>query len=175
MILFLGLLFAIGMGTDTRAEGREIPDRFNTGAGTGSYTDTELTKVTEEGNYGGIEYRIGAGGQLVLDLVYRNKTAGRDILVENMDFSKYSLLMVNENKITEETVVTYKNCRFDAVTTGREDAKIRYVFEDCTLRNFHGSNALPVQTGRQQRGCGESLPQCGAQRLLYRGSGASGQ
>ena len=141
MILLLGLLLVIGMGETARAAGREIPDRFNTGVGTGRNTDTELLKITEEGTYGGIQYRIGAGGQLVLDLVYRNKTAGRDIAVENMDFSKYSLLMVNENKITEETVVTFRNCRFDAVTTGREDAKIRYVFEDCTLRNFHGSNA----------------------------------
>ena len=141
MILLLGLVLGIGMGTTAQAAGREIPDRFNTGANTGSYTDTELTKITEEGNYGGIEYRIGAGGQLVLDLVYRNRTAGTDIVVEHMDFTDYSLLMVNESKIAEETTVTFRNCRFDAVTTGREDAQISYIFENCTLRNFHGSNA----------------------------------
>ena len=49
--------------------------------------------------------------------------------------------MVNEGKIAVETTVTFRNCKFDAVTTGREDARISYVFEDCTLRNFQGSNA----------------------------------
>ena len=58
-----------------------------------------------------------------------------------MDFSRYALLMVNEGKIAVETTVTFRNCKFDAVTTGREDARISYVFEDCTLRNFQGSNA----------------------------------
>ena len=44
-------------------------------------------------------------------------------------------------QIAVETTVTFRNCKFDAVTTGREDARISYVFEDCTLRNFQGSNA----------------------------------
>lgn len=103
----------------------------------------ELTTVTEDGAYyGGIRYQVGAGGQLTLNLVYSNRQAGRNIKVENLDFSQYSLLMVNENRITETTKVTFMNCKFDAVVTGREDAKIDYVFEDCTLRSFQGSNAL---------------------------------
>lgn len=53
--------------------------------------------------------------------------------------------MVNEGKIAVETTVTFRNCKFDAVTTGREDARISYVFEDCTLRNFR--EAMPRLPG----------------------------
>ena len=136
-ILLWGLCLWMGLGMSAHAATREIPDRFNTGVD----ADTELTEITGEGIYGGIQYKIGAGGQLALDLVYSNRQAGRDIQIRDMDFSGYSLLMVNENKIREETVVTFSNCKLDAVVTGREDAQIRYVFEDCTLRSFQGSNA----------------------------------
>ena len=98
-------------------------------------------EIPEPGIYGGIQYKTGAGGQLALDLVYSNRQAGNEIEIRNMDFSRYALLMVNEGKIAVETTVTFRNCKFDAVTTGREDARISYVFEDCTLRNFQGSNA----------------------------------
>ena len=77
-----------------------------------------------------------------MDLVYSNRQAGKEIEIRDMDFSGYPLLMVNEGQIREETTVAFENCKFDAVTTGREDARISYVFEDCTLRNFQGSNAM---------------------------------
>ena len=138
MMLLLGIVLCISVGIRAQAAEREIPDRFNTGID----EDTELTEIVEEGTYGGLIYRIGAGGQLVLDLVYSNRQAGKEIEIRDMDFSGYPLLMVNEGQIREETTVAFENCKFDAVTTGREDARISYVFEDCTLRNFQGSNAM---------------------------------
>jgi len=137
-MLLLGIVLCISVGIRAQAAEREIPDRFNTGID----EDTELTEIVEEGTYGGLLYRIGAGGQLVLDLVYSNRQAGKEIEIRDMDFSGYPLLMVNEGQIREETTVAFENCKFDAVTTGREDARISYVFEDCTLRNFQGSNAM---------------------------------
>ena len=131
------IVLSMSLGIRAQAAPREIPDRFNTGVD----TDTELTEIPEPGIYGGIQYKTGAGGQLALDLVYSNRQAGNEIEIRNMDFSRYALLMVNEGKIAVETMVTFRNCKFDAVTTGREDARISYVFEDCTLRNFQGSNA----------------------------------
>ena len=128
----------MSLGIRAQAAPREIPDRFNTGVD----ENTELTEITEEGTYGGLRYKIGAGGQLVLDLVYSNRQAGKEIEIRDLDFSRYALLMVNEGRIAEETTVTFQNCKFDAVTTGREDAQITYLFEDCTLRNFQGSNAI---------------------------------
>lgn len=138
MMLLLGIVLCISVGIRAQAAEREIPDRFNTGID----EDTELTEIVEEGTYGGLIYRIGAGGQLVLDLVYSNRQAGKEIEIRDMDFSGYPLLMVNEGQIREETTVAFENCKFDAVTTGREDARISYVFEDCTLRSFQGSNAM---------------------------------
>lgn len=138
MMLLLGIVLCISVGIRAQAAEREIPDRFNTGID----EDTELTEIVEEGTYGGLLYRIGAGGQLVLDLVYSNRQAGKEIEIRDMDFSGYPLLMVNEGQIREETTVAFENCKFDAVTTGREDARISYVFEDCTLRSFQGSNAM---------------------------------
>ena len=138
MMLLLGMVLCISVGIRAQAAEREIPDRFNTGID----EDTELTEIVEEGTYGGLIYRIGAGGQLVLDLVYSNRQAGKEIEIRDMDFSGYPLLMVNEGQIREETTVAFENCKFDAVTTGREDARISYVFEDCTLRSFQGSNAM---------------------------------
>ena len=131
------IVLSMSLGIRAQAAPREIPDHFNTGVD----TDTELTEIPEPGIYGGIQYKTGAGGQLALDLVYSNRQAGNEIEIRNMDFSRYALLMVNEGKIAVETTVTFRNCKFDAVTTGREDARISYVFEDCTLRNFQGSNA----------------------------------
>ena len=135
--MLLGMVLGMSVGIRVQAADREIPDRFNTGVD----EETELTEITGEGTYGGLRYRIGAGGQLVLDLVYSNRQAGKELEIRNMDFSGYPLLMVNEGRIAEETRITFENCKFDAVTTGREDAQISYVFEDCTLRNFQGSNA----------------------------------
>lgn len=137
-MMLLGIVLYMSVGIRAQAAEREIPDRFNTGID----EDTELTEIVEEGTYDGLHYRIGAGGQLVLDLVYSNRQAGKEIEIRDMDFSGYPLLMVNEGRIREETTVTFENCKFDAVTTGREDARISYVFEDCTLRNFQGSNAM---------------------------------
>ena len=138
MILLLGMALCMSVGIRVQAASREIPDRFNTGID----KDTELTEIKEEGTYGSLRYKVGAGGQLVLDLVYSNRQAGKEIEIRDMDFSGYGLLMVNEGQIAEETTVTFQNCKFDAVTTGREDAQISYIFEDCTLRNFQGSNAM---------------------------------
>ncbi len=138
MILLLGMALCMSVGIRVQAASREIPDRFNTGID----EDTELTEITEEGTYGGLRYKVGAGGQLALDLVYSNRQAGKEIEIRDTDFSGYPLLMVNEGQIAEETTVTFQNCKFDAVTTGREDAQISYVFEECTLRNFQGSNAM---------------------------------
>lgn len=133
-----GIALCMSLGIRAQAASREIPDRFNTGVD----PDTELTEIVEPGTYNGIRYKVGAGGQLALDLVYSNRQAGKEIEIRDMDFSGYALLMVNEGRIGEETTVTFQNCRFDAVTTGREDARIAYIFEDCTLRNFQGSNAI---------------------------------
>ena len=126
------IVLSMSLGIRAQAAPREIPDHFNTGVD----TDTELTEIPEPGIYGGIQYKTGAGGQLALDLVYSNRQAGNEIEIRNMDFSRYALLMVNEGKIAVETTVTFRNCKFDAVTTGREDARISYVFEDCTLRKI---------------------------------------
>ena len=133
-----GIALCMSLGIRAQAASREIPDRFNTGVD----PDTELTEIAEPGTYDGIRYKIGAGGQLALDLVYSNRQAGKEIEIRDIDFSGHPLLMVNEGRIGEETTVTFQNCRFDAVTTGREDARITYIFEDCTLRNFQGSNAI---------------------------------
>lgn len=137
IFMLLGICLCMIPGIRVQAAPREIPDRFNTGVD----ADTELTKIVEPGTYEGISYKVGAGGQLALDLVYSNRQAGKEIEIRDTDFSGYALLMVNESRIGEETTVTFRNCKFDAVTTGREDARIAYYFEDCTLRNFQGSNA----------------------------------
>ena len=129
---------AMMIGNTALAAPREIPDRFNTGV----EETTELTKVADEGTYGGIRYQRGAGGQIVLDLVYSNRQVGSQITVRDLDFSEDTLLMVNEDRMIKDTEVTFQNCRFDAVVTGREDARIHYTFENCTLRSFQGSNAL---------------------------------
>ena len=109
------IVLSMSLGIRAQAAPREIPDHFNTGVD----TDTELTEIPEPGIYGGIQYKTGAGGQLALDLVYSNRQAGNEIEIRNMDFSRYALLMVNEGKIAVETMVTFRNCKFDAVTTGR--------------------------------------------------------
>lgn len=108
------IVLSMSLGIRAQAAPREIPDHFNTGVD----TDTELTEIPEPGIYGGIQYKTGAGGQLALDLVYSNRQAGNEIEIRNMDFSRYALLMVNEGKIAVETTVTFRNCKFDAVTTG---------------------------------------------------------
>lgn len=120
-----------------QAGDRTIPDRFNTGVAEG----TALTSVTGEGEYQGIRYRTGAGGQLVLEFAYANHQTGAEVTIRDLDFSGVTLLCANEQKVTAEKKIIFQNCRFSAVVTGREDALVSYVFENCTLRNFQGSNA----------------------------------
>ena len=115
-----------------------MPDKYSTGVPAG----TTLTPISSAGTYNNVTYKISGGNKLGLDLFYNNTTVGDSIVISNVDFSAMPFIFLNEEQVTTPKTVTFVNCKFDSVTTGRQDCLITHYFERCTIRNFSGSNSI---------------------------------
>lgn len=113
-----------------------IPDKYNTGVS----PSVTLTKVSGDGLFGGVTYKLGSGGQLGLDLLYSNTNLGSKIVIENMDFSAYPFIFLNDTALTTNKEVIFRNCNFSSVKASRTGSKVKYTFENCTLLSFNGSD-----------------------------------
>ncbi len=115
-----------------------IPDKYNTGIS----KDTQLEVVTEAGYFDDVYFKYTSNKtKLALDLVYSNKTLGNTIVIEGVDFSSYPLVFMNDNALKSEKKIIFRNCKFLSVTAGRDSSNATYIFENCEIARFYGSNA----------------------------------
>lgn len=120
----------------TEADIRVMPDKYNTGA-SGS-----LTPIKFGDTVNGVMFTTsGASDRYVLDFQYRNKQCEGTYVIENIDFSAYRLDMYHESGVNRDITVIFKNCLFDSVNTCRIDSRVKYEFEQCTMKQFYGSNS----------------------------------
>ena len=116
---------------------REIPDKYNTGCGTGLVTidgDKEINKIV-------LAY---SGNNLVFDFFYRNKEVSGTITFENYNFSNYPVVVYHEGDVKgKEIKLVFKNCKFATFKNSRPESTVfSYEFYNCSFNRFEGSNAF---------------------------------
>ena len=123
--------------TTTAEDECPIPDKYTTGA------SGELTKVGLGDTVGGISFKVsGTGDANVLNFGYPVAPIPDTAVIENCDFSDYNFNSVQESMVTDRNIkITFRNCKFGAVSKEAPDSNVFFVFESCTFRRFQGSNA----------------------------------
>lgn len=147
------LSFGIGKRVEvkqTDADINVIPDKYNTGC------KGELTRVEGACTINGITVKY-SGGIFVLDFFYSNKSLSGDIVFDNIDFSLGGFSVNNEGKVTDRDInVIFNNCRFLSFKNAVNcPDNYSYTFNNCTLCQFQGSNAIisDCQFGHSYRDC----------------------
>ncbi len=121
---------------ETEVDYRVIPDKYNTGA-SGELTVIGLGDMVE-----GIQLVAdGSGTRNVLDFFYRNKNISGSIIIENMDFSAYPIMLYHSDKVENPVTIIFNNCKFSMVSTGIVAGVVSCEFTNCTFNCFTGSNA----------------------------------
>lgn len=145
-VLLLSLLFVLPtyatspasdvLITNNAFDEQVIPDKYNTGC------KGELNKATFNQTINGVLVIPASNNtRYVLDFYYRNKDVSGTVIIENYDFTDYSLWVYNEDKVERNIHIIFKNCKFSSVATGKSVGKITFAFENCTINSFSGSNA----------------------------------
>lgn len=116
-----------------------IPDRYNTGC------SGVLTKINEPCTVDGVEYNLGDNGAtLVMDMYYRNKTMGSEVVVRNKDFTDLKFAVRHSSMIDTTRTIRFENCKFASVATDIDQDMVDFYFTNCTFVNFYGSDSTFV-------------------------------
>lgn len=114
-----------------------IPDKYNTG-----YKNSNTITIINQGcTINGLEFITNSVNDLVLDLYYRNKNIGDSIVIENVDFSRFKVVVYNTEKVKTPKKIIFKNCNFSKLWNAKEEVLVSYQFENCSFNNFNGSNS----------------------------------
>ncbi|MBE5873480.1 MAG: leucine-rich repeat domain-containing protein [Lachnospiraceae bacterium] len=119
----------------TKADEVVMPDKYNTGA------KGKLVAIDMGDTVQGVTLKVGNNGtanQFNFKIV---DTTNPVLTFEGIDFSKGSLVFMNEYLVEKKVQVQFINCKFDAISTGRGDSQVSFSFKDCTIVSFKGSNA----------------------------------
>ncbi len=131
---------------------RVIPDKYNSGVN----DEAGLQSVTGACTIDGVNFQVGSDKSRLIVNFYSNRQTGT-IHLKNIDFSQYVLSFYNTDIVQEETVFCFENCRFGSVITpNASQSKVSYVFNNCTVQYFGGSNA-EFSRCRFGGGCGDAL------------------
>ncbi len=112
-----------------------IPDKYNTGAkGALETIPEEDWKVDEEGSM------VILSRSTTHDINIK-ATKKEEIVVENKNFNK-SLRFLNDDGLTVNRKIIFRNCKFKSVSSGRIGYdKLELIFENCSFTHYFGSNA----------------------------------
>ena len=142
------------------ADTKVIPDKYNTGAkGT-------LTKFVDKSDQYGLFALMGKQNGKdqpvmikrsdikddqgnVIDHTYNfsfmnkdNQKLSGEIVFENIDFTGFILQALQEDLITSDLILTFKNCKIDVFSRSYEgDNKLTCKFYSCNIRRYVGPNA----------------------------------
>ena len=81
------------------------------------------------------------GTKNVLDFYYKNSEIKGKVVLNNLDFSDYPLVLYHADKVEHKIEVTFKNCKFSNFAGNRKSSNITFKFERCSFYNFYGSDA----------------------------------
>ena len=123
--------------TTTAEDEYPIPDKYTTGA------SGELTKVALGDTVSGIVLKAsGTKEANTINFAYPVSPIPDTAVIENCDFSDYKFSTLGDETVTDRDVkIIFRNCRFGTISKGAVDSRVYYVFENCSLNYFTGSNA----------------------------------
>lgn len=114
---------------------RIIPDKYNTGA-QGELEQIGLGQQLEQ-----MVLATGNNGTAnVLEFYYRNKEVEGTIVLENMDFSAYPLLLFHADMLDRDIHLIFNNCKFSRVSLYQTKTPVFCEFNNCSIQNFSGGN-----------------------------------
>lgn len=117
-----------------------IPDKYSTGVkGT-------LKTAKADGFYGGIQFKMSVHkdtGAVTANIRadWLTDLPGDQAIIENLDFSKMDVKALMEYTMEQDVTIIFRNCKFGKVSKDRENRRLNFVFENCSLVKFEGSNA----------------------------------
>lgn len=123
--------------TQQKCDINVIPDKYNTGC------RGELTKVCMNDTVCGIQLK-GGGDQVssYMDFTDRNQDITGEVVIENYDFSGFTLRTRKEEEAGRDIKLIFKNCKFSTVEKVKAKSPVIFEFENCTFTRFSGSNAV---------------------------------
>lgn len=127
-----------------------IPDKYSTGC-KGELTpfkeeleDTVYNLTSLQGKLNGEDAKIWikkGGASYNFNFYSYNKDVSGELVFENIDFRKNTILLLDEDKIDRDITVVFNNCKFDELRKGWADSRVLFKFNNCSIRVFKGSNA----------------------------------
>ena len=113
-----------------------IPDKYNTGS------KGSLKKYTPEMELG-ITFKM-SGNTPVINFTNKQNHIS-EVTIKDIDFTNYDKVAIyggGEDVTDIKIKLTFKNCKFNSITTASNlDTDITVSFENCSIKNFGGSNA----------------------------------
>ena len=117
-----------------------MPDRYNTGANNVTVEYVELTKVYTSGIYNGVSITYNNGTYSLNPA--NSEKEGNTIYIDNLDFSYGDKFYAPPHN---GYVIHFRNCILNEIQGFRSGAEnCQYIFEDCNLIKFGGSNATLI-------------------------------
>ena len=121
----------------------QIPDKYSTGP------KGSLKKASPDGTYGGLTFKMSyTEDKVTKERSYNGNIRGTvvnelksPVIIEGYDFSDMMIKTLEQYKITKDFVIKFKNCKFNVVYTDYEERKLKFVFENCSIKQYKGSNA----------------------------------
>ena len=109
------------------------PDKYNTGCD----ETIPLTKIQIDEVIDDVVFSLQLSGTGIGVNGWKGDSQiPHDAVIENYDFSDYTLYSGNQQKLTEEKTITFKNCKFKGVRNdprSENGMKIKLVFDHCTF------------------------------------------
>lgn len=120
---------------ETDADINVIPDKYNCGA------KGQLTVVTAGETINNVKFKC-SSGKNVMEFGYGNQNISGTVTFENLDFSNNDMGFYNEGLVDRDIKVVFNNCVFAQIKTSELASRMRYEFNNCTIKSFYGCNAV---------------------------------
>ena len=127
-----------------------IPDKYNTGCkGELTPLNTELENtvqklisITARQNGEDVKLWLKQGGSSYsFRFATYNAHVSGEVVVENIDFLGNKIETLDEQQTDRDITLVFNNCKFGWVKKAVSDSRVKFIFNNCTITQFDGSNA----------------------------------
>ena len=127
-----------------------IPDKYNTGCkGELTLLNTELENTVQKlisitGRQNGEDVKLWlkqGGSSYSFRFATYNAHVSGEVVVENIDFLGNKIETLDEQQTDRDVTLVFNNCKFGWVKKAVSDSRVKFIFNNCTITQFDGSNA----------------------------------
>lgn len=117
-----------------------IPDKYNSGV---LIDESMLLKFCPDDTYGGIKFKgPDSNDAIKLDFAYLNTKISGKVTIENVDFSEYTIKLINSNRVARDIELSFVNCKFNCFSGSPSEDLISFKFTNCSFVHYDGSNSV---------------------------------